>query len=143
MKGSPTLRTVMTPFPYAIDVGAGIDAAASMMADHDVRHLPVIDGQRHLVGVVSQWDIQAAPREREEVLEIGDLCRTPAYTVDLDTPLRAVLLEMAEQHIGSALVTRRGKLVGILTATDVCMALADVLEHYALLRLPDDDGDAA
>ena len=36
---------------------------------------------------------------------------------------------MAERHIGSALVTRGGKLVGIFTTTDACRALARVLHE--------------
>ena len=131
----------MTPFPYAVDVGEDLATAAQMMKEHGVRHLPVIADRHDLVGVISDRDVRSAATEDAHVT-VGDLCRSPAYSVDLETPLRLVLLEMAEQHLGSALVTRRGKLVGILTTTDVCVALADVLEHFALLRLPD-DGDAA
>ena len=38
-------------------------------------------------------------------------------------------------HIGSALVTKHGKLVGIFTVTDVCRVFAEFLKS---LRLPDD-----
>jgi hypothetical protein len=35
---------------------------------------------------------------------------------------------MAERRIGSAIVAKNGKLVGIFTVTDACRALAEVLE---------------
>jgi acetoin utilization protein AcuB len=35
---------------------------------------------------------------------------------------------MAEKRIGSAIVAKDGKLVGIFTVTDACRALAQVLE---------------
>jgi acetoin utilization protein AcuB len=35
---------------------------------------------------------------------------------------------MAEKRIGSAIVAKNGKLVGIFTVTDACRALAQVLE---------------
>ena len=44
------------------------------------------------------------------------------------TPVAIVARTMAEHHIGSALVTKDGKLVGIFTVTDACRALARILE---------------
>jgi CBS domain-containing protein len=44
---------------------------------------------------------------------------------------------MAARHLGSALVTRSEKLVGIFTATDACRALARVLRE----RHPDPGPD--
>jgi CBS domain-containing protein len=37
---------------------------------------------------------------------------------------------MAEHHIGSAIVTKNDKLVGIFTVTDACRALAEVLDGH-------------
>jgi len=37
----PTLKTLMTPFPYAIDVEASLAQAQEMMTEHAIRHLPV------------------------------------------------------------------------------------------------------
>ncbi|MEW6270451.1 MAG: CBS domain-containing protein [Thermodesulfobacteriota bacterium] len=52
------------------------------------------------------------------------------YVVEDDEPLDVVAREMADRQIGSALVTRHGKLVGIITTTDVCRLLADVLAAH-------------
>jgi CBS domain-containing protein len=49
--------------------------------------------------------------------------------VDAGEPAEAVAAAMAERHLGSALVTRAGKLVGIFTTTDACRALARVLHE--------------
>jgi CBS domain-containing protein len=38
-----------------------------------------------------------------------------------------VLATMARERLGSALVTRRGKLVGVFTVTDACQLTADWL----------------
>jgi CBS domain-containing protein len=37
---------------------------------------------------------------------------------------------MAEHHIGSAIVTKNDKLVGIFTVTDACRALAEILDGH-------------
>lgn len=135
----PTLATVMTPFPYAIDIEASLEQARTMMATHAIRHLPVTAGGT-LVGVLSERDMlrefatgsQASPAPR-----VRDVCVLEAYIVDLSERLDTVLLHMAEQHIGSALVVRHQKLVGIFTVTDACYAFGTYLRaHY-----PDDPDD--
>lgn len=52
-----------------------------------------------------------------------------SYVVDAGASLERVATTMAERHLGSALVTRADKLVGIFTATDACRALARVLRE--------------
>jgi acetoin utilization protein AcuB len=49
------------------------------------------------------------------------------YIVDLNERLDVVLQNMADRHIGSALVTRQGKLAGVFTTTDVCRAFVEYL----------------
>jgi CBS domain-containing protein len=45
---------------------------------------------------------------------------------------------MADRHVGSALVTRGDKLVGIFTTTDACRALARVLHELHPDKGPDE-----
>ena len=52
-----------------------------------------------------------------------------AYIVDLDTRLDEVLAHMAEHHLGSAIITREGKLVGVFTTTDACRHFAEHLRE--------------
>ena len=42
------------------------------------------------------------------------------YSVDSSTPLDVVLEHMATHHVGSAIVTKHGRIAGIFTATDAC-----------------------
>ena len=129
---APQLKNVMTPFPYSVDADAHVDEAERFMREHKIRHLPVMD-KGELKGVVSDRDIKlmlgpdfAYPNPRE--LKVGNVMIEDCYVVDLATPLRAVLRHMAEHRLGSALVTRRGKLAGVFTSTDACRAFADYLE---------------
>ena len=124
----PDMLSAMTPFPYWIDVRAGIAEAKAMMAQHDIRHLPVTEDRR-LVGVVSDRDIKRCqtPEEggqREEELSVGDAFVDQAYMVDVSEPLDGVLHHMWETRIGSALVLKAGKLAGIFTAADACRLFA-------------------
>lgn len=142
MSDLPKLKNVMTPFPYSVDAEAPIDAAVEFMRRHQIRHLPVT-AKGALTSLVSDRDIKlvlgpdfASPSSRE--LTVRDAMVKECYIVDLATPLAEVLRHMATERIGSAVVTRRGKLAGVFTANDACRAFADYLEDVAAI-----DGDDA
>lgn len=117
----------MTPFPYSVDIGANIADAVSMMAEHEIRHVPITrDGD--VVGMLSDRDIRSIAEEHYESLSVEEITMSPPYVVDLETDLKVVLRTMVERHIGSAVVTRKGKLAGIFTAIDACRAFADHLQ---------------
>jgi acetoin utilization protein AcuB len=135
------IKHVMTPFPYSIDAGQPIEAAISLMREHKLRHLPVTDAGA-LTGLLSDRDIKlmlgpdfAYPDPRE--LRVRDVMAQDAYRVDLGTPLLAVLDYMVAHRLGSAVVTRQGRLAGVFTATDACRVLAEQLR--ALEPPPADD----
>lgn len=139
----PPIKAVMTPFPWYIHLEDGLEHARDVMREHDIRHLPVTN-RGALVGVVTDRDVQlllgpGRVAEGRDALKVEDACVPGAYVVDLSVPLDRVLREMAERHIGSALITKNGKLAGIFTATDACRCLAE----YLGARFPTPGGDEA
>ena len=129
----PTIKSEMTAFPYSVDLKASIDEAQAFMREHRIRHLPVTE-HGILIGVVTDRDIKLLlgpdfdyPQPTE--LSVGDAMVEEAYVVDLNSPLVDVLEHMAENRIGSALVTRKGKLAGVFTSTDACRSFADYLKR--------------
>ena len=142
MSHQPKLKNVMTPFPYSVDAEAPIEAAVEFMRRHKIRHLPVT-AKGALTSLVSDRDIKlvlgpdfASPNSGE--LKVRDAMVKDCYIVDLSTPLAEVLRHMATERIGSAVVTRRGKLAGVFTANDACRAFAGYLEDVEAI-----DGDDA
>jgi acetoin utilization protein AcuB len=134
MKRNPQVIAFMTPFPHSIDVDAPLAQARKMMREGHFRHLPVTSG-RDIVGVVTDRDIKLLlgpdfgnPDERE--LKVYDAYIDKPCVVPASTPVATVARAMAERHIGSALVIKNGKLVGIFTVTDACRALAEVLAGH-------------
>jgi CBS domain-containing protein len=69
------------------------------------------------------------PAEEKTKLRARDLMVTDPYVVEFNTPLNDVVAQMAIRHIGSAMVVRRGKLAGILSAIDVCRIFAEYLDY--------------
>jgi acetoin utilization protein AcuB len=94
--------------------------------------LPVTEKGK-LCGIISDRDIAVAYSlgahiQDESKILVGDACTADPYTVEEDASLDAVAHQMAEAHIGSALVVRGDELVGIFTTTDACRVLGDFLK---------------
>ena len=127
----PTLKSAMTPFPHSVEADAPLERAQELMRSHDFRHLPVTESHG-LVGVISDRDIVAALGRDGDTAEltVRDAYVSDAYIVDLEEPIEDVLLTMAERHIGSAIVTRKGRLAGVFTSMDVCRCFGEFLAEY-------------
>lgn len=143
MKPPPSLKKAMTPFPHSVDCTAPLERARALMDQHKVRHLPVTDAHE-LVGIITDRDVRSTlsltlSGKAVSTLTVGDACVPHAYTVDLNEPIENVLLTMAEKHIGSALVTRKGRLAGVFTSVDVCRCFGEYIRE----NFPRPDGDEA
>ena len=134
MKRNPQVIGFMTPFPHSIDVDAPLEDAHKLMREHHFRHLPVMSGGE-IVGVLTDRDIKlvlgpdfGSPDERE--LRVRDAYVERPCVVPASTPVAKVARVMAQNRIGSAIVTKHGKLVGIFTVTDACRALAQIIGDH-------------
>ena len=133
MKRIPPIKSVMTPFPWSVDEEATVAQAQEFMRQHRIHHLPVTRDGR-LVGLVSDRDIKlvlgpdfAYPGEQET--RVVDVMVRDAYVVDLEARLDEVLQHMAAHQVGSAIVTREGRLAGVFTMTDACRQFAEFLRE--------------
>jgi acetoin utilization protein AcuB len=134
MNNPPTLTQVMTPFPYSVDINATFDEASQLMGHHNVRHLPVTDNHV-VVGMITDKDMTSAMQLQSKSgdsggLNVRDLYISNPYVVSVDEPLDNVLLTMAQRHIGSAIVTKAGKLVGMFTSVDACRSFGEFLRQH-------------
>ena len=134
MKRNPQVIAFMTPFPHSIDVDAPLEDAHRLMREHRFRHVPVMSGGE-IVGVLTDRDIKLVlgpdfgnPDERE--LRVRDAYVERPCVVPASTPVAKVARVMAQNRIGSAIVTKHGKLVGIFTVTDACRALAEIIGDH-------------
>ncbi len=130
----PQIKSIMTPFPYSVELAASLVSAQKMMLEHSVRHLPVTH-LRELRGLITDRDIQMLLGSDKQIgpdpalrYSVQDAFIPDCYSVDLEQPLHVVLRTMADRRIGSAVVTTHGRLAGIFTTTDACRAFADHLD---------------
>lgn len=126
----------MTRCPATVGVDQSVAEAQKLMAEHEVRSLPVVDG-RVLVGVVSQGDAQLVGKLQErapEAVRVAEAMSSPPFLVGVDAPLEVVVSSMYLRKIGSAVVTSDAQIVGVFTSSDALRALADLLHSGSRRR---------
>lgn len=129
MKTIPTVQRYMSTSPYTVGAEQSLATARAMMREHEIRHLPVMHGNR-LVGIVSDGDIQVISGLQGSDLTkmtVEDAMTQDVLTFEPDTALDTVALAMAERKAGSAVVMQNTRVVGIFTTVDGMTALADLL----------------
>lgn len=127
----PPISRFMSRQPWTIRSDAPLETAKSLMVEHDIRHLPVVDDDK-LVGIVSERDVLRLQRllYLGSHFTVGDAMTDDVYTAECDQPVDEVVEAMAEGKFGSAVVTnRRYAIEGIFTTVDGMQVLADVLRR--------------
>ena len=124
----------MNPTPVTIDTGADYKQAFEVMKQKNLHHLPVLDSDRKIVGILALRDLKlAAQLFHEAPVEVGDVMHNPVTTIAPDADLMSAIDRLTEQGIGCLPVfdESKGELVGILTETDLLRALRDLLRNKA------------
>jgi CBS domain-containing protein len=124
----PLLTHLMTTRVVAITADAPCSTALYLMAATGVRHLPVLDGNR-CCGVVFEIDLvrfasSACSPLMRATFRVGDLTR-PAAPLPVTARRSDAARRMQDEHGDAVLVSDQGRLVGIVTATDLVRSLAD------------------
>ena len=129
----------MTRNPVTVMEDASIDDALHLMRERKVRRLPVLDSGGRMVGIVSDKDLlHAAPSPATSLsvyelhyllskLTVKKVMSNPVITVTPDTPIEEAARIMADNKIGGVPVLEDGKLLGIITETDVFKILLELL----------------
>jgi acetoin utilization protein AcuB len=119
----------MSHTPVTIRDNTVYSKAFNIMQEKDLHHLPVVNEKNEVVGILTRRDLQiAAQHFREAPVEVSDVMHTPVVTISPDEPLLEAARQMIDKRIGGLPVfDDNGKMVGILTETDLLRALIDQL----------------
>ena len=126
----------MTPDPIVITPDTILPEAQRLMIAHSVRRLPVVHKDR-LVGIVTFGDLrEAKPSDATSLsvyelnylldhLRIKEIMTPNPVTVDVDDSVSKAAQLMLAHKIGGLPVVEEGRLVGILTETDLCRLIVE------------------
>lgn len=133
----PTVGDVMTTDPETAHPDDHLLDAAARMQQLRVRHLPVVDGESHVIGMLSDRDIRAAigdparafqPDDNSSVqtFRVRDAMTSPAVTATADQSCAAMARDFATLRGGAVpVVDSGGTLVGMLSYVDLLRAFAE------------------
>jgi len=128
------VRNWMTPDPITVTSDTLIIDAQKIMKDHRIRRLPVVDRGK-LVGIVTyRTIIEASPSAATSLsihelnylllkLKVKDVMQRKPITVSPDDSVIDVILLGANKGIGAFPVVENGKLVGIVTETEIVQSM--------------------
>ncbi len=126
----------MTRGPVTVEPESTLADAAGALLQGGFRHLPVLDGERRLVGMLSERDLRThlgadvegfSEATLDALTEPVSEAMTPdPISVRSGTPLAEVLETFAIERVGALpVVDEADKLVGILSYVDLLMWLRD------------------
>jgi CBS domain-containing protein len=122
--------------------------AVKMLADYDISALPVVDPNRHILGILSEADLlnreeigteKQRPRWLEAVTpshvlatdyskshgrKVCELMSEAVITAKADTPLSEIAALLERKRIKRVPIVEDGKLIGIVSRANLIQALA-------------------
>lgn len=112
---------------------ATAETAWNLMTTRRIRHLPVVDADERLVGIVTDRDLRQVPfvpvsagRAVPVGLPVERIMTAAVISVRPEADLFEAARLMHEHKIGALPVVENGRLVGILTEIDLLRALAEM-----------------
>ena len=134
------MREKIQKKPVTISPDASFFEARALIHEKGIRHLPVVDKNNHLVGIVTDRDIREAAPSDATLLSIQELnyllgklkvgsIMTPKeklITITPDTIIEEAVQLMHDHKIGCLPVIEGEKLYGIFTETDALAHFMDI-----------------
>jgi CBS domain-containing protein len=139
------LKNTMSQHPASARGKDDLLPAYLRMKREGYRHLPVIDDHGHLVGIISDRDFQRAILPEAVVdahglstgpnfardAKVREYMSSPVESLPEETQLLTAVNLIIEKKISAVVITREGRITGIVTCEDLMRVLA------ALLKKPD------
>lgn len=145
-----TLSEIMTENPFTLGPENSLKQAVELMSQEKIRHIPIVNHEHQLLGLVTLSDVLASresklfviTQEREaeftDSVRLDEIMTRNVAWVDPHAGIKEAALYLQRHKYGCLPVVERGKLVGIVTDSDfigVAINLLEVMEE----REPDSD----
>lgn len=120
----------MSSAPVTVHKDDNYDVAFEIMDRKNLHHLPVVNGENQVVGIVTRRDLQLAARVfKEAPTEISEVMHAPVLTISADARLSEAVKLMHDNRIGCLpVIGADNHVTGVLTETDLFRALTELLK---------------
>ncbi len=136
-----SIAEVMTPDVYTLGPDDSLAQARSMMVEKHIRHIPIVNQQQEVLGLLTHRDLLSAADsvlsgresgkagERESSIPVSQAMVTHLDSVDENASLRGAAMHLQKTKHGCLPVVREGRLVGIITDSDFVGVAINLLEQ--------------
>lgn len=134
------VKDYMTRHPVMVEPEMSIVEVQGIMAETRVRHLPVAEAGKRLVGLITQEALRVPPTKLTSLnvweitrflsdLKVKDVMikRKDVITIHPDATMEEAARIMVQHKIGCLPVLEEEVVIGIITDTDMMMHLVDML----------------
>lgn len=127
-----TVSQLMTSDVFTVRPGDLVDMAASLMDWEHLRHVPVEDDDGRVVGLISHRSLLrlVARGKGGEPVAVRELMTPDPVSISSDTTTVEAIRVMRERRVGCLPVVDDGRLVGIITETDLIHVAARLLDEH-------------
>lgn len=136
-----TIEEFMTADPYTLSENDSLYDARKVMTERHIRHIPITDDNKHLIGLVTQRNVLAAtesssrpqtrsaPDAADKDILLSDIMKTGVSVIHRDDSLREAALFLQSNKYGCLPVVLDNCLVGIITDSDFIEIAINLLEQ--------------
>lgn len=122
------IESLMIPNPITVNTHTTVEQALELMKINSIRHLPVVDGQKHLRGLLTLADLkQALIPSMLGDLTLADMMIKNPLTVKPTDDIEIGAQLIYKHKISGLPVTQGNRLVGIITESDILHAFIDMM----------------
>ena len=122
------IESLMVPNPITITIHSSVQQAIELMKINSIRHLPVIDSQKNLIGFLTLADLkQALIPSMLGDLTLADMMIKNPLTVSPNDDIEIAAQLIYKHKISGLPVTSNHRLVGIITDSDILHAFIDMM----------------
>ena len=137
VNGEPTVKDLMTSNVFTLYEDDNLRILKELMNWRNIRHVPVIDQDNRLVGLMTHRDFlkialsklsEISDSDADQVYEdipIGQVMTRDVIVIDADTPLSEAAEVLTSSKFGCLPVVNEDKLLGIITEADFVRAFRD------------------
>ncbi|WP_305064163.1 homocysteine biosynthesis protein [Methanococcoides sp.] len=121
---NPLVGDIMTSDVSIIRAEASFNDAAKTIMDRQFSHLPVVDKDNSLVGIVTAWDISKAVAKAEYDL-VKDIMTKDVVTTSPDEAIDIAAFKLDSNSVSALpVIDAKKQVVGIITSDDISKLLA-------------------
>ena len=135
------VRDLMSRKVKSLSPDSDLTTLYDLMDSHHIRHVPILDDEENLVGLVSHRDLLRSALSNEEnvpvslqrdvfrTVRVEEIMNTTVETTEPDSPIQEAAQIMLENKYGCLPVVEGSHLVGILTESDFVRYLAELVSR--------------